>query len=186
MKYAESLLQGFQRNKIALGPPYWPEVAKKIRCVTQLLNTNAPSVDFWRIKCSNLPAALACLVVRLMHHLRGEGRQECRIAAFPLVPATTPLPTADCGSHDGPGYRSPNGRCVGRGKIGGSAVIRRRPIALRKSRTKNAPNAAAHGAAIEALSHKSGVTRLDAPTPGVRRRRWSNSDNGCFPFPYRS
>ena len=64
------------------------------------------------------------------------------ILAALLVPAVTNTAlSADrgCGSRGGPGYRGPNGRCVGLAGIGASAAIRQRPAALSKRLTTPPP-----------------------------------------------
>jgi hypothetical protein len=71
--------------------------------------------------------------------------------------------SAECGSRGGPGYRGPDGKCVGWANIG--KVCGNPPTTNCRAEIAhpNAPEAADHGVAIEALRPTGGAVGLMAP-----------------------
>jgi hypothetical protein len=109
----------------------------------------------------------------------------CRLCVFlgALAVLAMPLPTAaDCGSRGGPGYRGPDGKCVGWANIG--RVCGNPPSAkcTPEIAHENAPKAAEHGAAIDALRPTRGATALmgapaaTAPPPNALAQCTSIAD----------
>lgn len=65
--------------------------------------------------------------------------------------------SADCGSRGGPGYRGPDGKCVGWANIGRVYGNPPSTNCTPEIAHQNAPEAAAHGAEIESLGRSVGL-----------------------------
>jgi hypothetical protein len=74
---------------------------------------------------------------------------------------TTPLQAlADCGLRGGPGYRGPNGQCVGWANLGRVCGDPPTTNCTPEIAHPNAPEAAKHGTAIETLRPNGGAASL--------------------------
>jgi hypothetical protein len=71
---------------------------------------------------------------------------------------------AECGSRGGPGYRGPDGKCVGWANIGKVCGNPPTTNCTPEMAHPNAPGAADHGAAIEALRPPGGAVGLMVPS----------------------